>query len=135
VLLPDLTFQACNPHPRFTSRPDCFDFDLQASPPDIPDASPCVPGRVKFTVAGPTDRADELVATTKVGSTDTTSTIIELRLERVIGSMNGLFKATPGAQLGTIHTSAGLADHFDLGPALLPSEIGVRTAILLKPEP
>jgi hypothetical protein len=134
VRLNDVTFEACNPHPRFTSRPDCFDFDVQVGPEGVPDASACVPGRVKFGVAGPTNRTDELVATTVLVSNDGRSAIIELRLQRIIGSMDNLFNAPAGARLGTIQTIAGRPDHFELGPALLPSEIGVQSFPVLDVE-
>jgi len=126
-----VTFQACNPHPRFWSRPDCYDYDLQVDAPELQAANGCIPGLVKLAVAGPTDRADELIARAQVASGLQKADQVELRLERIIGSMGNTFKAAAGTVLGTISLANGAPNRFDLGPGLLPSEIGARSASVL----
>jgi hypothetical protein len=80
---------------------------------------------VKLTVAGPTDRTDVLLARARPAKG---AKGVELYLERTIGSMNELFKAPPGVLLGTITLSGGKAERLDLGPGLLPSDVGERSA-------
>ncbi|HEU5074020.1 MAG TPA: hypothetical protein VFU02_07600 [Polyangiaceae bacterium] len=88
----------------------------------------CVPGRAQLVILGSRRyQTDELVVTTSLVSGDVGSAVIELRLQSMVGSQ-GFFTGAVGAVVGEIHTNGRGVERFDLGPALLPSALNVRTA-------
>ena len=122
--LADSDFEACNLD--ISSNPLCFHFAVRRGSHD--GRRGCVPGRARLVIeSSRRNQTDELVVTTSLVSRDPSSALVELRLESMVGSQ-GFFAGAAGAVVGTIHTTARGAERFDLGSALLPSALNVRTA-------
>lgn len=126
-ILPPVDFIACNAHPRFRSIPDCFSYSL--TPTRSTASGPCEPKVVDFSVAGP-QVTDELRVEIEIepGGHERGLERHRLTLKAVIGSMMDKFRHQPGTKVGTVVVRNGAPTELILGPALLPSEIGVKRA-------
>lgn len=118
-----------NEHPRFNSMPDCISYDL--SPNNLGSSTPCEPGIMRFTVAGP-QLTDELLVrvAAEAASGNQGPRRYRLTLHQIVGSMMNKFRQPLGSDLGTLITKAGSPSELLLGPALLPSEIGVARVVV-----
>jgi hypothetical protein len=121
-ILPETSFSACNPHPRFRSIPDCFEYDLS---PSIAVPSACELDLMQLGIAGPQVTDELLVRVTLEAPAGRVSAAYRLTLHRVVGSMMGKFRKPAGSAVAWIVTKRGVPSELVLGPALLPSEIGI----------
>jgi hypothetical protein len=125
VRLANVDFEACNLDPG--PNPLCFHFAVRVAPDDK--RRGCVPGYARFVILGSRiNQTDELAVTTRLVSRDAASVVVELRLQSVVAGSQGFFTGTVGSIVGTMSTTSQGAGRFDLGSALLPSAIDVRTA-------
>lgn len=123
--IPETTFGYCNPTPRFTSIPDCYEYAFD--PLKALDPKDCAPNQMRLYVTRP-QLIDELTAVLVSQAPDR----LDVTLHRVDGSMGNSFEAKPGSALGTVVLKRGQPTKFVLGEALLPNEIGAREATALK---